>query len=389
MFEQYAKAHDGLEGRTYWTDEAVARHAAEHVNNAFGGQNWREMGRSSTTQDWFNLVALAPDWLESEMRFAAGLFRGYGVGPAQFDPGHGKNISKMQVAQAAAVLWTSARVLNLLYSGNAHYETPFGFATKDKTGREIEFSVRTLPTDILHMATDPMGFITGRRESFVRTAAEAYTGRNQYGQKLTDGEKYVDLLSNLVPIWGQSGLKQITHLATSADVPGWAQAVKAGGATASVYRTPAQKTAANLASERSEEGSMNPAEIVRHRMLLQLEDSLRNGQIKPEDVTRMVDEGQLPQADAKAAMKNAKETALLDPEQARMYSRVSRLDFAGADAVYKDANPPEREILDKLIRKKAKSYIKKSLTDETPTSRAVDPMYKRARQYVPLEGSSE
>ena len=53
MFDKYAQIHSD------WTDDAVAHAAAEHVNNAFGGQNWREMGRSATTQDWFHILALA------------------------------------------------------------------------------------------------------------------------------------------------------------------------------------------------------------------------------------------------------------------------------------------------------------------------------------------
>jgi hypothetical protein len=379
MFDKYASAHPD------WTDDAVAKAAAEHVNNAFGGQNWREMGRSAATQDWFHLVALAPDWLESEMRFAAGLFKGLGIGPAKYEPDSGRNFSREQVAGAAVVLWTTARLLNQLYSGNPHLETPFGLATKDKDGREIEFSVRTLPTDILHMASDPQGFLIGRESPFLRSGIETYTGRNQYGQKLTDGQKYVDLISNLAPIWGQAGLKDVTHLATSADTNTGEQVAKWAGATAQVYRTPAQKTAANLAAERSEEGSMNPAMIQRHRLLLQLEDSLRNGQINNNDIQRMVDEGNLPEADAKAAIKNAKETAGEDPEMARLYSRVTRLDFAGSDQVYRDSNPSEKTILQKLLIKKAKNYIHKSLKDETPLTRSQDPYYKAARRYAPIE----
>ena len=378
MYAQYGDAHPE------WTDDAVAYHAAQHTNNAFGGINWREMGRSSTTQDWFNLVALAPDWLESEMRFASQLFNGYGVGPAKYQRDSGKNFTRIQVGQAAVVLWATARLLNQLYSGNSHLESPFGLVVKDKDGRDIEYSVRTLPTDILHAATDPYGFLVGRTSPLVRTGQELVTGRNQYGQKLTDSEKYVDMISNLVPIWGQSGLKNATKLATASDVGFPEQVAKASGATAQVLRTPAQKTAANLASERSEEGSITPAQIARHRILLQIEDNLRDGRIKVQDVQNMVDQGTLPESDAKAAIKNVKETFELDPEEARMYSRVSRLDLPGALAVYEDSNPTEKTFLHPLILKKSKAYVKKSLTDETPATRAVDPYFKRARQFAPV-----
>ncbi len=378
MFKQYANAHPD------WSEDAIAYRAAQHTNNAFGGINWREMGRSATTQDWFNLVALAPDWLESEMRFAAGLFNGYGIGPGKYRREEGKNFTRTQVAQAAVVLWTTARLLNQLYSGSPHYESPFGLVVKDKDGRDIEYSVRTMPTDILHAVTDPYGFLVGRTSPLARTTEEMITGRSQYGQKLTDSEKYVDLLSNLSPIWGQAGFKKLTKLSTAADVGGVQQVVKAAGATAQVLRTPAEKTAANLASERSEGGPVNAAQIARHRLLIQLEENLRSGKIANLDLQNMVDQGQLPEADAKNVIKVVKETTGLSPEQARMYSRTSRLDMQGAFAVYDDANPEEKQILHDLIVKKAKSYIKKSLKDETPATRAEDPVFARARRYVPL-----
>jgi hypothetical protein len=383
MYEQYADAHPD------WSEDAIAYHAAQHTNNAFGGINWRELGRSSTTQDWFNLVALAPDWLESEMKFAANLFNGVGIGPAKYQREEGKNFTRIQVGQAAVVLWTTARILNQLYSGSPHYESPFGLIVKDKDGRDVEYSVRTLPTDILHAATDPYGFLIGRTSPLARTGEEVITGRNQYGQKLTPSEKYVDMVSNLAPIWAQAGFKKASQLSTASDVGNVQQAAKAAGFTAAIHRTPAELTAANLASERSEEGSINPAQIARHRLLIQLEQNVRDGRVSALDLQTMVDQGVLPENDAKSVMKIAKETTGLDPEQARMYSRTSRLDFAGADLVYKDANPSEKAFLHDLIVKKAKAYIKKSLTDETPQTRALDPMFKQARRYAPLIPETE
>jgi len=361
------------------------------------------MGRSATTQDWFNLVALAPDWLESEMRFAAGLFNGMGLGPAQYnryeDKGAvrqfdlhtmgGKNFTRIQVGQAAVVLWTAARLANQLYSGNPHLESPFGFVVKDKDGRDVEYSVRTMPTDMLRMMSDPYGFIQGRESPFLRTGQELVTGRNQYGQKLTDSEKYVDLVSNLVPIWSQSGLKKITNLSTSSDVGLPQQIVKASGGTAAIHRTPAQLTAANLAAERSEEGSMNPARIAKHRLLLQLEDAFRSGTIDVQALTQMVDSGGLAEADAKNVIKVSRETMGLSPEVARMYSRVSRLDLQGALSTYDDANPSEKTVLHDLIVKKSKAYIRNSLKNETPATRAEDPVFKRARRFAPLMPETE
>ena len=377
MFDKYATAHPD------WEDDAVAEHAAKHVNNAFGGQNWKEMGRSATTQDWFNLVSLAPDWLESEMRFAASTMNNAGLGAGKYREEEGKNFSRQQVAVMAAGTYMMARVLNGLYSGDPHFETPFGLATKDKDGKTIEFGVRTLPGDIMHMASDPKGFLTGRESPFVRTAQELVTGRNQFGQKLTDGEKFADVVSQFSPIGFQNVMKTVTGTTTGTDVGTPAQIAKSSGATASVYRSPAQKLAANLAAERSEEGAMSPQKVAKHRVILKLEEDIKAGRLTGQGLQDMADSGQLDQDSVKNILKVVKETTGLDPENTRLYSRVSRLDAQGAMDVLKDANSSERQILLPLVEKKVKAYLKKSRTGSVPAERMSDPTFLEARKMFP------
>ena len=68
LFHEYQRLHPD------WSVDRVAKAAATHANDTFGGINWKAMGRSATTQDWGRLMFLAPDWLESEMRSGARLF---------------------------------------------------------------------------------------------------------------------------------------------------------------------------------------------------------------------------------------------------------------------------------------------------------------------------
>ena len=167
MFHEYQRLHPD------WSVDRVAKAAASHTNDTFGGVNWKAMGRSATTQDWGRLLLLAPDWLESEMRSGARLFNKEEGG-----------LGRAQVAKMTLGLWGIARVLNLVSTGQAHYEAPFGLAIKNKDGKEIVFGIRTLPTDLLSAATDPVRFLRGRLSPTVAAGPELISGRDRYDRKL-------------------------------------------------------------------------------------------------------------------------------------------------------------------------------------------------------------
>ena len=154
------------------------------------------------------------------MRFAASTLHGVGAGPLNYNQNN-PSFSRKQVATMAVGMYLAARTLNMLYSGDPHYEAPFELATKDKDGKQINFGFRTMPTDILHAASMPIDFALGRTSPILKTGAEIFTGRNTYGQKLSDAEKLVDATSNFVPIVGQGLYKNATGQAISSRLTFW------------------------------------------------------------------------------------------------------------------------------------------------------------------------
>lgn len=66
LLEQYEKA--GI------SHDKAAKMAGLATNNIFGGLNFKELERSPTTQKLFKAAALAPDWLESNVRLGKGMF---------------------------------------------------------------------------------------------------------------------------------------------------------------------------------------------------------------------------------------------------------------------------------------------------------------------------
>jgi len=132
---------------------------------------------------------------------------------------------------------------------------------------------------------------------------------------------------------------------------------------------------------------MTPAKVAHHRVVMKMEDDLRTGRITSKDLTDLVDygNGSLSSDDAKAVLKNVKDTVGLDAEAAKLYSRVSRLNLESAYEIYDVANPSEKAALHKLIVKKSQDYVKKSRTSMTNQERAQDPIFARARRAIDLD----
>jgi hypothetical protein len=362
LFDKYRSSYPD------WSADKVAQEAAAATNERFGGINYQQIGRAAGTQDFLRLTTLAPDWLESELRFIGRL-------------AGGDKVALGDTAKFAAILWSTARVLNYLTSGKPHFEAPFGVATQ-QNGKEKIYSVRTLPTDVLHAVSDPTGFIRGRLSPVLRTGAEVYSGRDYLGRKMTPSQTAVDIAQGLLPIPVQSIAKQAQGQA-GADSTNTDQAAKALGLSVFNYRTEAAKKAIELASSRNESGPVDPAKLRRHQQMLAIEDSLRHGEIKPEDVFQAVESGSLSLKEGKQVMEAQKETHQMDPELANLYTRAKRLPLRDFMQVWALADNNEKGAIAPLLLKKKQAYMKKAIKEMTPQERAEDPTYNQMRSMFP------
>lgn len=365
MFHEYQRLHPE------WSVDRVAKAAALHANDTFGGINWQAMGRSATTQDWGRLMLLAPDWLEAEMRSGARLFN-------RSDGGLGR----AQVAKMAMGLWGIARVLNYVSTGSPHLEAPFGLAVKSKEGKETVFSIRTLPTDLLHAAADPVGFIQGRLSPVVRAGTELTSGRDQFGRKLQPSDLWADVFRNMAPIPLQAVNQAVSG--TGPEVGNIGQTVKALGGTAQTYQSPAQKMAADLASSHSEDGPVDPSQMARHHRVIQLEDQVRAGELSWPDLYKLTYQtDQLKESELKKIQENVKATHGMEAGMASLFSRASRLPAKEYLDLLDVTNPAERAALVPLTIKVQKRYLTKAKKEETPEERQRDPVFQRFLRMIP------
>jgi hypothetical protein len=326
-------------------DEAASR-AADTVNDVFGGQNWRKLGWSASQQDFARMIALAPDWLLSEMRMGA---RALGL----MDKETGAYSRKIMVKQLAAI-WLGARVINMLTSGQMHNEAPFGVASKDEKGNEKIYSIRTLPTDLIHAMSSPREFLFGRVNPLtVRPVVEGLTGRDPMGRRAPFDQQASDLVRNIIPIVGQGIIK-------GGDVSAFDQVYKGMGATVRRYKTEAEKLAEQYASDRMPTGPVDPEHLKAHQQDIRLEDAYRAGKIG---------KGEIMQHVSKRRADEIIRRAPLSPLQARF----DRLPLSEAINVWDAAGKSEKDQLSNMLWKKRVEYMKQ----HTAAQRADDPTWRK------------
>lgn len=159
---------------------------ANQMNAAFGELNYEMMGRSKTTQDFWRLALLAPDFLEARARFASQAVTKYGAEQRQ------------ALILGAAALYITARIANKLLNGEYHFEPKNAFSV---IYNKKAYSLRTVQGDILHMFSEPSKFLYGRLNPvFGRTALEAVTERDYFGRKRTYSQQAKDFATTVVPI---------------------------------------------------------------------------------------------------------------------------------------------------------------------------------------------
>lgn len=378
LFDQYVPS---LKARAYrrlvdayrssypdWTDDKVFETAAADTNERFGGINYRRIGRSATTQDVLRVVALAPDWLESEVRFMARVF------------GREGKVARRDVATMAVLMWGAARVLNYVTTGQPHMEAPFGVAVKDDDGREKIYSVRTMPTDILHAVQDPVEFLKGRTAPLAKAAFQAYTGRDQWGKKIPGYSMLWDLVQSSAPIPLQSLTKA---MATANETSTPDQLWRAAGAMVRPYQTEAQKLATSIASDHNEQGAVDPSTIRRHQATMHFEDEIRAHRMPMQAIYQLVHTGQLPEAEAKKIEKNLKDTEGMPADVARFYTQAKRAPMREFLSIWDASTANEKAMLAKLLLLKRKNYFTKARMDMTPNERLADPVYRRLMDMFP------
>jgi hypothetical protein len=343
-----------------WSDERRYTLAGKMVNNAFGKLNYRQLGVSMTGLDIARLLFLAPDFEGGSLLF---LKQG-------FEPG-GKIVwnSFARILVANALL---AQFANTLITGTPQLERPLEVVNPWDKSKSI--SIRTLPEDLYKAATNPREFTANRlNPTTVRTLMEWGTGKNLRGESVTGEQEVYDALRNITPLAAQNFIPHLQYPGES-PVEG---IMRAGGFKVTQDISPALDLARKLASNRGESGPVDADKLKHHQFKIQLEDSLRRGQMDPDILPDLVDQGSLSELERKQLEKSLRATEGMEPGTAQLYSRVRRLPMADSLQIWDLATNDEREALYELMHQKKLRYLKDSQKKMTALERERDPVWQK------------
>ena len=311
------------------SEDQLAALTARQANAAFGGLNYKMLGRNKTLQDVLRLAFMAPDFTEARARFAGQAAKPYG---------------REQLAAlvgGAVAFYVLARMLNEMLDKDPHWDKPFSLVHGGK-----EYRLRTVQGDLWSAASEPGQYVRNRLSPLARTAVRAAEGRNQFGKKesLTDLAK--DLARSNVPI----PLQPWTKNSDDPDAKkAFSSILKMIGVNESVSRTKAEKLAADITQSQLPDRAMTPAERERHLLRKHIIDQGEKGNWKP--------------------LYDARANGLLDTEEAKrlrhdvllgpLAARVNHFKYSDLTKVYEAATPEEKKQLDPIRLRKRVDLLKK------------------------------
>lgn len=173
------------------TMDQIFQRQAKHSNDAFGEQNYKYMGRNPTLQDAYKLALLAPDFLESRMKFFG----------AAFTPGGREQ--KIALIKGAIIMGIGAQLINLMFGDDhkTHWDRPFSAIIGGR-----EYSPRSVVGDIAHAVTDPRSFLYNRvNPLWGKPPIELLSGRDKNGQK----ESLQDGMTSIIKSWTPIGVQGV------------------------------------------------------------------------------------------------------------------------------------------------------------------------------------
>ena len=300
---------------------------ARQANAAFGGLNYKLLGRNKTLQDVMRLAFMAPDFTEARARFVSQAARPYG------------REQLTALIGGALAFYTVGRILNQAVDNDPHWDKPFSLVHNGK-----EYKLRTVQGDFWSAVNEPGKYVRNRLSPLASTSIMAAEGRDRFGRKQSLGELAKDVATSNVPIPLQSWTKESDDpLAKKA----FSTILKMVGVNESTERSKAEQLALDLGwhSDRAMTTEQKEHYALRRRII----EEGAKGNWKPLFDARA--QGQVDQREVHQIEHDVR----LGP----LATRVNHFKYGDFMKVYEAATPTEKKQLDPIRLRKRADLLKK------------------------------
>lgn len=304
--------------------EQIAALTARQANAAFGGLNYKLLGRNPTLQDVMRLTLLAPDFMEARTRFAA-----QALTPTGTEQLHA-------LLKIAGVQYIGARILNyMVNNGDPKMDPQDAFRL---VVGNTSYQLRSIPGDIADSLDDTRRFVQHRANPLtVRPLVELFTGRDEFGRTRTASDMALDYARNIAPIPLQGPIKKGDQ--DLADTI-WTSL----GVQARQHHTSAEQLALNYLQTKPFSGNDDPATFEKQRAFAKLREGLQDGSVSWDKVFELAQAGKL----TSSQVSNLSRT--VDMTNLQRWTRA--LEVPQAMDVFRQASANEQEQLLPMLQQK-------------------------------------
>lgn len=320
------------------SDDQILEVTGKQSNAAFGELNYKMMGRNPTVQDAFRLINLAPDFLEARAKFVGQAFRPDGREQAA------------ALLRGAIGLAAAGFLANILLSKDKkpHFEKPLTVLIGDR-----EYSLRSVPGDLIHLVTDPRSFVYHRLNPTVaRPFIEAVTGRDVFGRKRDITEQAQDFFVSHVPIpiQGKFNKSEQSLMVT---------ALQSIGVSSWQHRTDAEKAMMDWHMQWARLNVTDPKKKEAMKYERQALEHFDKGEDDKANklLDKAVAKGVMPESKAEAVGKKAD-----IPKLIRSYKSITDIDEQVK--IFKMANEDEKALFEPILQKRLSNlWISRGATE--------------------------
>lgn len=334
-------------GKTLSSDQ-IAELTANQANAAFGGLNYKYMGRNPTMQDIMRLTLIAPDFLEARARFVGQALKPYGK----------EQLQALGLLTATQII--AGRIISKLFSDDKdyHFDKPFSAVIGKR-----EYSLRTVPGDIYELVSHPRIFMYNRMSPISRIAVEGISGRDLQGKKAGPTDQAADALSSFIPMSFKLRSEQAF----------WEKALESSGLHSRKYLTPAQEMIREINRDKAPDTPMTTEQMNNRK---ELQDAIQKGRAGDNTgIAELIASGDLSRSEETSLIK-----AKLTTDLAAKFGHLSTNDALRVFAAMSDDEKREVGlVLLAMGNGKSNRFTKMSPNDVTKSL----PLWQKAAKQIP------